>query len=89
MPIKPGTLSDFSGSMAEQIEIELNLMLTAASLPKLPDTFPHINDHRRLFVAIARGVVRHLKANAASIEVRYNDDGITETASTTLSVTGL
>jgi len=89
MAIKPGTLSDFSNSMAASIEGELNAMLIAAGLPTLPADTDKRDDHRRLFVAIARGVVGHLKANQSSIRVTYDDDGVSETATTTLTVTGI
>ena len=89
MPIKPGSLVDFSGSMAAAIETELNTMLLLAGLPQLPAEADRRDDHRRLFVAIARGVVGHLKANQSSIQITYDDDGSTETATTNLSVTGM
>ena len=72
MAIVPGTLDKFDGSMAAAIETELNALLEADLLPPLPmgDT-PDRRDRRRLFVAIARGVVRHLKENEASFKVTY------------------
>jgi hypothetical protein len=75
--------------MAAAIEAELNAMLLAAGLPLLPADAERRDDHRRLFVAIARGVVGHMKANQSSIQITYDDDGSTETATTNLSVTGI
>jgi hypothetical protein len=73
MSIKPGDLttpSDFSGSMAQAIEVELNRLLTNDGLPALPlDDTPETRDRRRLFVAIARGVVRHMVENRTAITV--------------------
>jgi hypothetical protein len=90
MAIKPGTLGDFGGSMAEAIELQLNLMLIADGLPPLPfDSSQETRDRRRLFVAIARGVVGHLRDNQASILVSYEDDLVVKSTSATLSVTGI
>lgn len=73
MPIKPGDLqtdAEFAGSMAAEIEIELNRLLTNDGLPALPDDdSQETRDRRRLFVAIARGVVRHLVENRTSVTV--------------------
>jgi hypothetical protein len=73
MSIKPGDLSTpgaFAGSMAQLIETELNTLLRNDGLPELPiDDTPETRDRRRLFVAIARGVVKHLVDNRASITV--------------------
>ena len=54
MAIRPGTLDTFNGSMAHAIENELAPLLDTA-LPALGT--PERRDTRRLFVAIARGVV--------------------------------
>jgi hypothetical protein len=73
MSIKPGDLTtsaDFAGSMAQEIELELNRLLTNDGLPALPlDDTPETRDRRRLFVAIARGVVRHMVENRTAITV--------------------
>lgn len=67
MAIKTGDLGapgDFTGSMAAAIESELNRLLSNDDLPTLPDDdSQETRDRRRLFVAIARGVVRHLAEN--------------------------
>lgn len=90
MPIKPGTLDDFAGSMAEAIEAQLDTMLRAEGQPGLPmDASPETRDRRRLFVAIARGVVAHLKVQESSIVVAYVDDGVNRSASAKLSVAGI
>lgn len=69
--LKPGSLSDFTGSMAEQIESELNTLMTSDGLPPMvmDAADPSVRDRRRLFVAIARGVIRHLQDNKAAIKV--------------------
>ena len=74
--LKPGSLSDFSGSMAEQIESELNTLMTGDGLPPMimDASDPSVRDRRRLFVAIARGVVRHLQDKKAAIKVFCEDN---------------
>jgi hypothetical protein len=90
MAIKPGTLDDFSASMAEAIEQALDAALTGDLLPGLPmDDTPERRDRRRLCVAIARGVVKHLKAEQASMVVHYDDDGVSRTTSVILGTTGV
>lgn len=85
MAIRPGTLNNFNGSMAQAIETELAPLLDTA-LPALGT--PERRDMRRLFVAIARGVVSHLKANQASMVVPYVDDGMNKSTSVDLMVDG-
>ena len=81
--IKPGNfkeLSDegnedyagFEGSMAHEIEKQLNQLLDRDHLPTLPtdpDEDKEVRDRRRLFVAIARGVVKHLKDEREAIRI--------------------
>lgn len=78
-PLKPGgmgspgsggTPSDFANSMAATIESELNKLLQAEGLPMLAlDNSAETRDRRRLFVAIARGVLRHLDERHTAITV--------------------
>ena len=81
-PIKPGNFtivandfSEFADSMAERIEVELDTLLALDGLPTLP-TNPNdreVRDRRRLFVAIARGVVRHLVDHRTEIDIEVPD----------------
>jgi hypothetical protein len=70
----------FDDSMAERIEAELNALLVLDGLPALPmnTTDPNvreeIRDRRRLFVAIARGVVIHLRERHESLTVPHTGD---------------
>jgi len=77
LPGGGGTPSAFADSMAAAIESELNLLLQAEGLPKLAlDNSTETRDRRRLFVAIARGVVRHLNERREAIDV-VDSDGVT------------
>lgn len=90
MAIKPGTLDDFAGSMAAEMEAQLNASLIADGLPGLPmENTPERRDRRRLFVAIARGVVRHLKQHEADLDVSYLDDAVARQTNVTLTTTGI
>ena len=67
--------SAFANSMAHVIENELNALMTLDGLPALetdPDD-PSVRDRRRLFVAIARGVVRYIRDNKDSIDILRSD----------------
>lgn len=97
--LKPGALpidlggglfdnGPFSGSLAAAIENELNLLLTNDGLEALPtDNSQETRDRRRLFVAIARGVVRHFRDQQNSIDVSVN--GLAQTVHPVLRTTGL
>ncbi len=76
--IKPGdftaTANDYSqyaNSMAEEIEAQLNRLLTIDGLQTLPTDINdrEVRDRRRLFVAIARAVVKHLNDNRNAIDI--------------------
>ncbi len=74
-PLDGTTPTAFADSMAAAIEAELNKLLQAEGLPQLPvnDNSRETRDRRRLFVAIARGVVRHLEQQRESIKVQRTD----------------
>lgn len=84
--LKPGNISPvaepwindprFADSMAEAIEQELDALMAADNLPHLDIDASQtaVRDRRRLFVAIARGVVRHLAAQRGAIKVYCEDD---------------
>jgi hypothetical protein len=97
--LKPGNMGDpdlsntpgeFAGSMAAAIEKEFSDLLVEAGLPALADdNSKESRDRRRLFVAIARGVVRHLveRENAISISVPASPNPVT--VHPTIAVEGL
>jgi hypothetical protein len=67
MALKPGTLEDISGSMAEAME-----QVFREALPSVvPGADPGRGEAERrlLFVAVAQGVVRHLAANPNAFKV--------------------
>ena len=101
MPLKPGemgpetpddvTPGEFAGSMAAAMEEALNALLVADGLPELElnDNSKETRDRRRLFVAIARGVVRHLSERSDSLKIAVPDlPGPTRTVSPNIEVTG-
>ncbi|HEY0104922.1 MAG TPA: hypothetical protein VGB91_02475 [Rhizomicrobium sp.] len=69
-PLHPRT-DDMSGSIADAMDHEFDRLLRAAQLPGLTFdmTDRAVRDRRRLFVAIARGLVIHLKQNSAAFSV--------------------
>jgi hypothetical protein len=85
MPIKPGRMGSpaaaatpgvFADSMAADIESAFNALLADEDLPRVPDdNSKESRDRRRLFVAIARGIVRHLDEHRSAITVTVPDGG--------------
>lgn len=61
MAIKPGTVADFGGSMAEAMENALAVEYQSLKGVALPDMGEE--DRRMLLVAIAQGMTKHLIAN--------------------------
>ena len=90
MPMKAGTVADFSNSMAmamEQAMIQEYQNLKGEPLPGMGE-----EDRRMLFTAIAQGVVRHLKDHLDAFDVKTVHDTSTTTAPSSsidnLNVTG-
>jgi hypothetical protein len=65
-----GALNDFADSMAREIEKAFGQARQEAGLPPLPlaDT-PDRRERRTLFIAIARGVINHLKQNENAFQL--------------------
>ena len=63
--------SEFQNSLAESIEKALNALLQADGFDPLPvdNNTEETRHRRRLLVAIAQGVVRHLVDNAAAFQI--------------------
>ena len=61
----PGTLAAYEDSMAAEIEKAMNELLIDAGKDPLPDDedAEQTLERRRFFIAIARGVIRHLDIN--------------------------
>ncbi len=60
-----GSMTDFAGSLADEIEQALRDVRREAGLAAPPDD----DDRRMLFIAIGRGVVAHLKANERAFAI--------------------
>ncbi len=79
MPIKPGNYpnaiisdySSFTGSMADEMDKALRQLMLTDGLGEISmdPTDPDVRHRRRLFVAIARGIARHLKAEETSFKI--------------------
>ena len=61
MKLKAGTMGDFDDSMAAAIEIAFERVWNERMGSQLPSETQE--DRRMMFVAIAQGVIRHLKDN--------------------------
>jgi hypothetical protein len=66
-----GTFADFNDSMAKDIEDALTALI--GPLPSAPQKL--VEDRRALFIAIANGVINHLKDKQAALEITI-DTGI-------------
>lgn len=84
-PLHAGSKDRFAGSMAEAMESELNKVRLEHGLPPLPLGNPQT---RILFLAIARGVVRHLKQHEAAFAVQVKGQ-YPGTGETTVATTGV
>ena len=73
MALKAGTLADFDNSMAEDMEDALKVLWLEKTGQALSSTGQ--DDRRLMFIAIAQGVVKHLKDNAGpAFDVSVNVD---------------
>jgi hypothetical protein len=63
-----GTLADFNDSMAKAIEDALNAFM--GPLPSVPQKV--VDDRRALFIAIANGVINHLAAKQAALQIDFD-----------------
>lgn len=72
---EPGIPGDFAGSMAKAMEDALNELLSdeEGREPVSTENTSETRDRRIMFVAIARGILRHLDANQAAFDVTDND----------------
>lgn len=66
-----GSFEAYTGSMAEEIEKALNALRQEKGLDALPANDP---DRQMLFIAIARGVINHLKANEGAFVIQFSVD---------------
>jgi hypothetical protein len=84
MPIKPGNFvsnptdySRFVDSMADEMDRALRDLMALDGLPplRMDPNDRETRDRRRLFVAIARGVARHLDDRADSFKITLPGPG--------------
>lgn len=70
--------SEFTDSMADMMEQELDDLLALDGLPPLPKNSDdrEVRDRRRFMIAIARGVVRHLVERNEAFEIVHDGDTI-------------
>jgi hypothetical protein len=86
MALKPGSVNDFSASMAEAIEQAFTTEWNAHKTTPLQAA--SAEDRKIMFAAIAQGVVRHLKEQAESsfvIDVSVSGSGFSGTGSGTIT----
>ena len=78
MPLRPGNFrqtqtdyTDYVNSMAAAMDDELDKLLLLDAMPPLnnDNSDREVRARRRLFVAIARGVVRHLKEQETAFRI--------------------
>lgn len=90
MALKAGTLTDFDNSMAKAMEDALGVLWLAKTGQPLASAAQE--DRRLMFIAIAQGVVKHLRDNAGpafDVSVNVEQAGAWVTSSgTTGSTTG-
>lgn len=93
MALKAGTLTDFDNSMAKAMEDALGVLWLAKTGEPLSSAAQE--DRRLMFIAIAQGVVKHLRDNAGpafdvSVNVEQTGGGITSagTGVVTINTTG-
>lgn len=83
-----GSLAAFSGSMAQEIEKAMNELLIDDGKDPLPTADPEERDmRRRLFIAIARGVIRHIKDRQEAFVVAV-DETLPDTFTPDIKVQG-
>jgi hypothetical protein len=86
-----GTPTEFAESMAARMEEALNELLNDDGLRTLPthENSRETRDRRRLFVAIARGIVRHLEERAEAVTIQVPDvPGVTRPVHPTFDIDG-
>jgi hypothetical protein len=85
MPAKlyGGAIEDFADSMAAEMETALNEVRGEEGLSALPTGD---QDRRMLFIAIARGVINHLRKKQEAFAVTVTDGTLTFSGTATIDV---
>lgn len=95
--LKPGNMDitlnvdDLTDSIAETIDFEYDRLLKAANLPRLTFdmTDKTVRDRRRLFTAIARGIVIHLAKQPVAFTVTVPNVALPVTVDTAIATDGV
>ncbi|MCC7174002.1 MAG: hypothetical protein IT159_02305 [Bryobacterales bacterium] len=82
-----GNFSDFADSMAGEMEKAFGELL--AEKGKAPLDSRGEDDRRMLFIAIARGVIRHLQSKQTSFVIRVPGGGQAATVTPVIGTRGL
>jgi len=74
-----GTLADFdvTDNMAREIESAFRAVRLSAGITDPLPSGPRANDMRMMFIAIATGVINHLKNNPKAFAVEVSDNTVT------------
>jgi hypothetical protein len=79
------TPDEYRDSMAHEIEREFNTLLGTEGLPTMPDdNSKDSRDRRMLFIAIARGIVKHLEQHRSAITLTLPSGGGTDSPAFTI-----
>jgi hypothetical protein len=80
-----GTLADFAtaDNMAHEIELAYAAVRAANGITDPLPSGAHANDMRMMFVAIATGVINHLKNNPHAFAVQVHGGNLTSTGNVT------
>jgi hypothetical protein len=80
-----GTLADFdtADNMAKEIESAFAAMRVSAGITQPLPTGVNAQDMRIMFLAVARGVIQHLKNNPAAFAVQVKRNAITSNGNVT------
>jgi hypothetical protein len=85
-----GTLADFDSrdNMAKEIEIAYKVVRNSAGITDPLPSGPRADDMRMMFIAIATGVISHLKNNPAAFAVEVRGDLVNQVSGNVLTSDG-
>jgi hypothetical protein len=77
--LNAGSFSSYTGSMAEDMEKALHALRAEKHMSALPASDP---DRQMMFLAIARGVIKHLADHEKAFAISFTIDTSTHTIKT-------